>query len=425
MTSPSAVGDRRSVWSWIIYDLANTIFALGVIGLYFPDWLISLDQPDSLLAAVVAVAGIVVVFVAPWAGARSDIRGTRIPTLILTTVVAVIATGFLGINVPSSVILLGIALVAVNIGSVVYDALLIDVSTNENRGLISGRGVGIGYFGSYLGLLIGVVTLDVLGWGYPATFRALAFGFLLFALPAFFFIRERRGHSEAPMPRLIDVPRRIITSWKLAAKYPSVVRFLIGRFFYTDAINTLIGGFLTIFVVQELDFDRQSVTGLLGAAITAAIFGGLFAGWFIDRHGPNRVLRWVLLIWVVAIGSGIAAAFTDISWVAWAIGPLGGTALGATWASDRVVMTRVSPPRYMGEFYGLYATVGRFATIVGPLVWALIVDIIGLGRSVAMGALGGFILVGWWLLRSVDDGIRTWEDADLPVAAGAPGAPPR
>ncbi|MGF1617490.1 MAG: MFS transporter [Acidimicrobiia bacterium] len=418
MTSRSAVGERRSVWSWIIYDLANTIFALGVIGLYFPDWLISLDQPDSLLAAVIAVSGIIVVFLAPWAGARSDIRGTRIPTLILTTLVAVIATGLLGINVPSSVIFLGIALVAVNIGSVVYDALLIDVSTDESRGLISGRGVGIGYFGSYLGLLIGVVTLDVLEWGYPATFRALAFGFLLFALPAFFFIKERHGHSEDRMPSLIDVPRRIITSWKLAARYPSVVRFLIGRFFYTDAINTLIGGFLTIFVVQELGFDRQSVTGLLGAAITAAIFGGLFAGRFIDRYGPKRVLRWVLVMWIVAISSGIVAAFSDVSWIAWAIGPLGGLSLGATWASDRVVMTRISPPKYIGEFYGLYATVARFATIFGPLVWALIVDVFGLSRSVAMGALACLILVGWWLLRSVDDRIRTWDATDLPVTGG-------
>lgn len=425
MTPPSAVGERRSVWSWIIYDLANTVFALGVIGLYFPDWLVSVDQPDSLLAIVEATAGIIVVFVAPWAGARSDVKGTRIPTLVITTLVAVGATGFLGINVPTSVVFLGIALVAVNIGSVVYDALLIDVSTDNNRGLISGRGVGIGYFGSYLGLLIGVVTLDVLGWGYPATFRALAFGFLVFALPAFFFIEERRGHTRDPLPRLIDVPRRIVFSWKLAARYPSVVRFLVGRFFYTDAINTLIGGFLTIFVVQELGLDRQFVTGILAAAITAAIFGGLFAGRFIDRHGPKRVLRWVLLVWIVAIGSGIAAALTDVSWIAWAIGPLGGIALGATWASDRVVMTRISPPRYIGEFYGLYATVGRFATIFGPLVWALIVDVVGLSRSVAMGALGGLILVGWWLLRSVDDGIRTWDDTDLPVITGGPVAPPR
>jgi UMF1 family MFS transporter len=425
MTAPSAVGDRRSVWSWIIYDLANTIFALGVIGLYFPNWLTSLNRPDSLLAGVIAVAGLIVVFVAPWAGARSDAKGTRIPTLAVTTLVAVIATGLLGINVPTSVIFLGIALVAVNIGSVVYDALLIDVSNETNRGLISGRGVGFGYFGSYLGVLIGVVTLELLDWGYPATFRALALGFLIFALPAFFFIEERQGHTEEPMPRVIDVHRRIVTSWRLAARYPSVVRFLIGRFFYTDAINTLIGGFLTIFVVQELGWDIQTVRGLLLAAITAAIFGGLFAGRFVDRFGPKRVLRWVLLVWIVAIGSGIVAAFTVQPLIAWTIGPLGGLALGATWASDRVVMTRISPPRFIGEFYGLYATVGRFATIVGPIVWALIVDVLDLNRAVAMGALAGFILVGWWLLRGIDDGIRSWDAADLPVATGGPVAPPR
>jgi UMF1 family MFS transporter len=425
MTARAAVDNRRSVWSWIIYDLANTIFALGVIGFYFPEWLISLDQPDSLLASVIAIAGLIVVFVAPWAGARSDAKGTRIPTLVVTTLVAVVATGLLGINVPTSVIFLGVALVAVNIGSVVYDALLIDVSTDANRGLISGRGVGVGYFGSYLGVLIGVVTLDLLGWGYPATFRALALGFLVFALPAFFFIKEHHGHTEEPMPKLIDVPRRIVTSWKLAARYPSMVRFLIGRFFYTDAINTLIGGFLTLFVVQELGWDRQSVTGLLVAAITAAILGGLFAGRFVDRYGPKRVLRWVLVVWIVAFGTGIVAASVDQPWIGWTIGPLGGLALGATWASDRVVMTRISPPRFIGEFYGLYATVGRFATIIGPIVWAIIVDVLDLGRSVAMGALAGFVFVGWWLLRTVDDRVRAWGDIDLPVVTGDSGAPPK
>lgn len=423
MSQPAAA-DRRSVWSWIIYDLANTVFALGVIGLYFPDWLTSVDQPDSLLAIVEASAGLVVIFLAPWAGARSDAKGTRIPTLVATTLIAVTATAFLGINVPLSAFALGVALIAFNVGAVVYDALLVDVSTELNRGRISGLGIGIGYFGSYLGLVVGIVTLDILDWSYAATFRSLAVVFLIFALPSFIFIKERPGAAGSKLPGIVDIPKRLGAAWRTAGRYPSVVRFLISRFLYTDAINTLIGGFLTIFVIQELGLDRQFVQGLLGLAITTAVIGGITTGRIVDRYGSTRVLRWVLVTWMIAIAFGILAAVTGLTGLAWAIGPLGGFSLGATWAADRVLMTRISPPRYLGEFYGLYATVGRFATILGPLVWALVVDVLDLGRSVAMGALIGFVFTGWWLLRRVDDNTRIWGEADLPVGPDGSGVPP-
>jgi UMF1 family MFS transporter len=424
MTGRGTAPGRLSVWSWVVYDLANTIFALGVIGRYFPEWLTSVGRPDSALAVVEAGAGALVIFLAPWAGARSDVRGTRVPTLVLTTIVCVAATAFLASGpVSITLALLGLALVAFNVGAVVYDALLVDVSTPANRGRISGLGVGVGYLGSFIGLGIGVVTLDVLGWSYAATFLVLALAFLVLALPAFFFIDERGGHDDAPLPKLRDIPRRLVASWRFAGTYDSVVRFLVGRFLYTDAINTLIGGFLTIFVIQELGLDSQSTTILLGVAIAAAIVGALGAGRLVERFGPMRVLRAVLVLWMVAIGSGIAAAVTGETGLAWSIGSLGGIALGATWTADRVVMTRISPPRHLGEFYGLYATVGRFATILGPLTWALIVDVIGLGRRVAMAALICFIGIGWWVLRQVDDAERVWPVADLPVVSTAPDAP--
>src|SRR3970282_735130 len=118
MTGRGAAPGRLSVGSWVLYDLANTVFALGVIGLYSPDWRASVGQRDSALALVEAAAGAIVVFVAPWAGARSDVRGTRVPTLMVTTVVAGAATSLLASGpVVISLILLGVALVAFNVGS--------------------------------------------------------------------------------------------------------------------------------------------------------------------------------------------------------------------------------------------------------------------------------------------------------------------
>ncbi|MEA1903540.1 MAG: MFS transporter [Actinomycetota bacterium] len=416
---------RLSVASWVIYDLANTIFALGVVGFYFSDWLITEGQPDSALAGVQIAAAVIVIFLAPWAGARSDMRGTRVPTLIVTTIAAVAATSVLAIGpVWLTLVMLWVAVVSVNTGSVVYDALLVDVSNLDNRGWVSGLGVGIGYVGSFIGLAIGTITLDVLGWSHAATFRSLAAAFLIFALPSFFFIHERPGSADAVLPRLRDIVGRLAGSWRKASEYDGVVRFLVGRFFYTDAINTLIGGFLAIFVIGELGLDREFFTLLLAIAIAAAIFGGLGAGLVVARVGPMKVLRWVLVIWMVAMASGVVASVTGQTSIVWAIGPLGGIALGATWASDRVVMTRISPPRYLGEFYGLYATVGRFATIGGPLVWAVVVDILGLGRNIALGALIGFVVIGWWLLRSVDDAHRDWSPEDRLVVSGTPDGSP-
>jgi UMF1 family MFS transporter len=114
-------------------------------------------------------------------------------------------------------------------------------------------------------------------------------------------------------------------------------------------------------------------------------------------------LRGALVLWVIAILFGVFSAMTNQPGLAGGIGALGGLALGATWAADRVVMIRVSPPEHLGEFYGLYATVGRFATIVGPLVWAFIVDVAGLGRNVAMLALAAFVAFGWHLTGRVLD----------------------
>jgi UMF1 family MFS transporter len=297
---------------------------------------------------------------------------------------------------------LGLALISVNIGSVVYDALLPFVSTKENRGRVSGNGVGVGYVGSFIGVGIGILSLEVLDLGYASTFTMLAGGFLLFALPAFRYIEEpHQPASDQPTPALRSVVRDLAKSWRRAAQWPNVIRFLIGRFLYTDAINTLIGGFLTIYAIQEIGLDPSGSRTLLGMAIAFAIVGGLGGGRAVERFGSKRVLRWALAGWVMAIVTGVLAAVTGVVALAWLIGAVGGTSLGATWASDRVTMLEVSPPQHLGEFYGLYATVGRFATILGPLVWALIVDVLDLGRSAAMLVLAASILTGWFMIGRV------------------------
>ncbi|NQV08141.1 MFS transporter, partial [bacterium] len=297
---------RLSTASWTVYDLANTIFALGVGSLYFPQWLsdqraglpgwlTSGDTADLALAIAINIAMVVVIFLGPWIGARSDHTGTRRRYLVVSTLVAITPTFFLAtLSVAASLALFSVALIGVNLGSVVYDALLPDVSTPENVGRVSGTGIAVGYIGSFIAVGVGAALLD--SHGEAAVFRTIAVLFLLFAIPTFLFVEERpRPIRDGPPPALRDSHRRLINAWRSSRRYPGLTRFLVGRFFYTDAVNTLIGGFLTIYVIEELDFTDGEVQALLAVAIVGAIIGGYVGGRLVDSTGPRRLLHAVLV----------------------------------------------------------------------------------------------------------------------------------
>ena len=396
---------RTATAGWVIYDLANTIFALGVVGLYLPNWMTDNGVSDSWLGYTQSLAALVVALSSAWIGARSDHSHRRMPILVFTTTVAVAATLTLTLGpVWTTFLALGIALVCFHAGSVVYDALLPTVSTEENRSLVSGTGVGVGYIGSIIGVGIGWLAMNPLKLGYHGTFVLLGLAVLLFAIPTFLWVRDPIVPPRPEKaPGLSSVLSGLVKAWKDSRLYPGVTRFLLGRFLYTDAINTLIGGFLTIYAIEEIGLDTKGSQGLIASAIGWAILGG-FSGGRLGHHiGAIRTLRVALVFWMLAIGLALASSGFQRPGLVPIVALLGGWALGATWATDRVVMTRISPPERLGEFYGLYATVGRFAQIIGPAVWAITVDQLQLGRDVAVALLGALVVGGWFVIRKADD----------------------
>lgn len=462
---------RLSVFSWALYDLANTIFSMNIVSLYFGLWVVNeMAGTDANYGNANSISMALMFLSAPVLGALSDQAGRRMPFLIITTLLCVTFTALLGVGgLIVSLLVFVIANYMFQAGLIFYDSLLPTVSTEENRGKVGGFGVGLGYMGSFIGVGSGLLLLSTIG--YTGIFRLSAVLFLIFAIPCFLFVKEQptqglRGlgsilraayeQTYAKGLRTISNWPRYFAVWAIiglfqgvlavilislpggqarwwfplagiaagllqsiillpvvgpllhARKYPGLTRFLAGRIFYTDPINTIIV-FMGIYVTNEVGFSESEAQIVLLVSIAAAVMGGFGWGFVVDRIGPKRSLNLVLLTWMGVLSLAILIAVLslppDLFWV---VACVAGIALGGTWAADRPYMLRLSPPRYVGEFYGLYSMVGRFASIIGPFTWGYIADTLGLGRPAAIASLLVFIIIAFVVLQGVNDQVRQW-----------------
>jgi MFS transporter, UMF1 family len=438
MTVPAAaVSDARkiptrAVASWVLYDLANTIFSMGIVSMYFGLWVrdaVGKERADTVLGVITAISMGIIFVLSPVLGAMTDRARRRMPFLVVSTLVCV---GFTMLLARGGFYMTAVCFIIANIayqaGLQFYDAMLPEVSHEGNRGKISGIGVGVGYLGSYIAVGLGLNA--VFGSDdKPFLFTMIAGFFLLFAIPCFLFVKERGNPNPRPVfsLRLMrESTRDTIRTVRSGREYPGLVRFLVGRLFYTDAINTVITimGLYTVNVAESTGLTREQgeerAKIILLTAITFAVIGGFVWGWLVDRLGPKRTLNSVLYLWV---GVFLLAAAVGIFGLPLAtlyvVASAAGVALGGIWSADRPFMLRLTPPSRIGEFYGLYGMMGRFSAITGPLIWAFVfwltIQKIGLpphvGQGIGVLVLLSLVIVSYVILRPVTDTPRDWSRA--------------
>jgi len=428
---PPHVVTGRAVTSWVLYDLANTIFSMGVVSLYFSLWVrdqVGANRADTVYGIITAVSMGVIFLVSPLLGAMTDRAPRRMPFLVTSTLVCVFFTALLaraGFWLTALCFL--VANIAYQAGTQFYDAMLPEVSTEENRGRIGGIGVGVGYLGSFiavgLGLLLGTDDKTRL-------FLAIAAAFLVFSIPCFLWVKERGNPRPRPIdwPMVRDSTSQTLRTLRSGADYPGLVRFLVGRVFYTDSINTVIS-IMALYTVNvavstgltEAQGQKQAQFIML-FAITFAVAGGFFWGWLTDRLGPKRALNHVLRAWMVIFAfAGVIGIVGLPLWCLYLVAASAGFSLGGIWASDRPYMLRLTPPARVGEFYGLYGMVGRFSAITGPVLWALstylTIQVFHLSPRVGQGlsviVLMMMVVLSWFILQPISDAPREWRPEDL------------
>jgi UMF1 family MFS transporter len=419
---------KRAVWSWILYDLANTVFSMAVVSIYFGRLVraeVGGERQSVAYGLITAVSMGIIFVISPMLGAMTDRARRRMPFLVVSTLICVAFTLAIGrAGYAYSVLAFIVANAAYQAGLQFYDALLPEVSTEADRGWVSGMGVGIGYLGSFVAVILGMLLWER---GQALLFSAVALAFLVFAIPCFLFVRERGNPAPRPVfswAAIRGSMAETIATVRSSRQFPGLIRFLVGRVFYTDAINTVIS-VMTLYTISvavagglaEIPAGDKALQ-IMFVAITFAVAGGFMWGRMVDRIGPKRTLEWVLRLWVVTF---IAAALIGILTLPvetlFVVASMAGIALGGIWSADRPYMLRLTPPDRIGEFYGLYGMVGRFSAVIGPLIWAgvtgLTIRLFGLppqvGEGIGVIVLLALVLISQRILAPVTDEPRDWE----------------
>ncbi len=400
-------GRKIIITAWSMYDFAGTIFAMNVITLYFALWVtVDMHHQDIFYSIPFSASMLLAALSAPILGAISDQLKKRMPFLIVLTVVCSIFTALIGItnNFYLALFFFAIANYCFQSGDIIYNALLPDISENKNVGKISGIGKGVAYLGTIVGLLI--ISPFAIKYGRQATFIPSSVIFLIFALPCFLFVKDRK-HFQL-IKRKIKWKKIIKKSFaeldktvNNIKKFHGLGSFLISIFFAFNAINTIFI-FMSVYTRKIIGFTGYQIIIFYIVSSAFAIIGSLFSGYITDKLGAKRTLSYSYWLWLFML---IVAALTQHKVVFWILGPIVGISMGATWTSARTLATHLSPKHMYGEIFGFYGLVIKIGAVFGPLVWGVIILLFssfGLVKyRIAVGSLTLFIIAGLIMLQKV------------------------
>jgi UMF1 family MFS transporter len=409
-------GRARVPLGWALYDFANTIFSYAIVSYAMGLWLVEDTQfgkangPFAFSVAIAVSVGVNAI-VSPILGALSDrAGGRRLPYLLFFTLLCIIPTAVIGQS-PALVglVLFTIANFAYQSALIYYDSTLRTVSLPETRGTLSGIGVAIGYCGTiFIGILIFLLDLPI-----ASVFFVAAALYGLFAIPLFLVVREANPPPGTPEPGLRDglaALGQLKTTILDARIVPGLPRFLVGRFFYSDAVNTIIV-VMAIVATEAMGLSATVANLILLTLAIVAVVASFGWGALVDRLGPKRTLMIVLASWAVGlVVGGISLGVPGSAGLAMFLfaGAVLGSGLGGVQVADRVLMMRLSPPEQLGEFFGLYGLVGKGSQVIGQLLFGIILlvfqPVLGVvAYQIAVVSLLVTMLIGAWLIRPVSD----------------------
>lgn len=413
----SKFDDRRGVWSWALYDWANSAFATTIVAGFFPVffkryWSEGSDVAESTLRLGLAnsAASAVIIVLAPLLGAVADAAAARKRFLIACGALGILATAGLFLVARgdwlSAWLLFVIGSIGWMGGNVFYDALLVTVARDRERDRASAFGYALGYLGG--GLLFAVNVAAVLNpslFGLRDAAQATRLSFLsvaiwwaLFSIPLLRFVREPAlpASTHAPLEAVAVAFRQLRHTLEHIRQLRVTFGFLLAYWLYIDGVDTIIR--MAVDYGLSIGLEEKHLIGALLLTQFVGFPAAIVFGSLGERLGAKRG---ILIGIGVYIGVTLWAAQMETASEFYALAATVGLVQGGVQALSRSLYARLIPVASATEFFGFYNMLGKFAAILGPTLVGFVGVATGSPRASILAVLVLFV-GGALLLMRVD-----------------------
>ncbi|MGZ3783519.1 MAG: MFS transporter [Bdellovibrio sp.] len=409
---------KKKIVSWALYDWGNSAYSTTVMAGFFPIffktyWSGGADAivTTARLATVISVSSFIIALLSPTLGVIADLKGLKKFFWALFTIVGVISCAWMGF-IPSgdwmdAMYAYGIAMMAFNASSVFYDSLLPFVASGKNMDYASSLGYALGYLGGGILFLVNVLMyMFPSSFGLPDGVTAVRYSFFmvavwwfLFSLPLAKNVPEPSGEiSSHGIGRLtIESLRTLMHTIGKLLREKNLLIFIVSYWLYIDGVYT----------VMTMAIDYGVAIGFAAKDLIAALLITQFIGFpcayyfgtVTKKWGTRKPILFCIAIYGVTV---VAATYMSTAWHFYLLATVIGMVQGGVQSLSRSMFGRMIRKEESGEYFGLFNLVGRFASILGPLVVAFAVTVTGSSRM-GMGGLLVLFIIGGALLAAVKE----------------------
>lgn len=402
--------NKKNLFYWSLYDFANSFVFINFL-LYFSQWMVvEGGLSDFWYNAIFAITSIILFLSAPTLASFTDKYGGRKYLLNLATIGT-----FLGYGLAVTFAYLGIQYIFIiaiffligqyfyQLSFIFYNTLMENVADKEHLT----RASGIGQFSNSLGQVAGLlIALPLSETRLQPLFPSLII-FIILALPmAISFIDSKPKSNKITMKVLREGEKEYIKKMVIFFSVSVATPLLVAFFFFNDALITLSNNF-SIYMERVFAVSDEIKNYILLAILFMGGIGAFIAGWVADRVGDLKLLKIILVFWIVLIPTlAFSQGIVSLSICAILLGFL----MGPIWTISRSYLSKTLAKEDLAYGFTFYTLAERFATLFGPITWGGIIAVFGIDSinyRIAMFSMVTFIIIGLVVLVKMENRLNT------------------